>query len=415
MTTPNGNSTITIRPGGWSVVLLARRPLTLAVAILLLCIAGLWSPSISGYAQFGMLIAIAITLLALVIGALDRDARVYQLSDLHATVRSGFVRRDAGALRLADIRAVTTHRSLAERLLGLETIVLSTAGGTLVWRHVRSAEQLSVQLQSRIAAIRDSAPTMDAPAAATPNSPRATAHQQSTDMPTASKRIPVIGLAGGIGAGKSAVAAAFAKLGCLVIDSDARAKAALDRPDVRDQLVRWWGGKDGNAILTDHRIDRAKVAAIIFANPDDRRKLEELVHPIVRQERAAIIADAVQSGARAAIVDAPLLFEAGVDRECDVVVFVDAPRSVRLDRVAKTRGWSEAELHRRETAQLPLEEKRSRSHYVVSNDTTPDAVLPQIEHILSQILSASPSPSPAHPPARGTWGGTGVGDNSPPP
>lgn len=415
MTTPPGNSTLTIRPGGWSVVLLARRPLTLAVAILLLCIAGLWWPSISGPAQFGMLIAIAITLLALVIGALDRDARIYQLSDQHATVRSGFVRRDAGAVRLADIRAVTVHRSLAERLLGLETIILSTAGGILVWRHVRSADHWSEQLQTRIAAIRDAAPTMDAPAAATPKPSADSAHQQSTDMPTASKRIPVIGLAGGIGAGKSAVAAALAKLGCLVIDSDARAKAALDRPDVRDQLVRWWGGDEGTAVLTDGRIDRAKVAAIIFANPDDRRKLEELVHPIVRQERAAIIADAVQSGARAAVVDAPLLFEAGVDRECDVLIFVDAPRSVRLERVAKARGWSEDELDRRERAQLPLEDKRARCRYVVNNDAAPAAVQPQVERILNEVLTTVFSPSPAHLRAGGTRGEPVVGDNSPHP
>lgn len=72
----------------------------------------------------------------------------------------------------------------------------------------------------------------------------------------------------------------------------------------------------------------------------------------------------------AVIVDAPLLFEAGLDKECDAVVFVDTPRDSRLKRVQETRGWDEAELTRREKAQLPLEEKRKRADVVIANDGT---------------------------------------------
>ena len=195
----------------------------------------------------------------------------------------------------------------------------------------------------------------------------------------------MIGLAGGIGAGKSTVARTFADLGCHVIDSDARAKAALDRPEVRDQLVEWWG----SGILTpEGRIDRAKVAGVVFGDIQQRHRLESLVHPIVRQERARMIGEARESGAKAAIVDAPLLFEAGVDAECDSVIFVDTPREQRLARVSAGRGWDEAELTRREASQLPVEEKRRRCRFVVDNaDDAPD-IHGQARKILAEILGA---------------------------
>lgn len=400
MTTPPDDSAISVRPGGWSVVLLARRPLFLSSIALFACLVGFMWPGVSGYAQIGLLLCIAWALVALVIGALDRDARLYELTGLHATTRTGVVKKDSGTIRLADVRTVRVHRSLAERLLGLETIVLSTAGGTLVWRHARTVDRLAEKVQSRIARIRNPGDNTD------DFGPQQSIQVPETQVPESVQRIPVIGIAGGIGSGKSAVAAALGNLGCLVIDSDARAKAALDHPEVRDQLVRWWGGNDESGILTDGRVDRAKVASIVFSNPDERRKLENLVHPIVRQERAAIIADAKNSGARAAVVDAPLLFEAGVDRECDVVIFVDAPRAVRLQRVAQTRGWSEAELDRRENTQLALDIKQSRSQYVVDNAGAPDSIGPQVEEILRKVLESSVKNQRIQP---------AVGDNSTPP
>ncbi|MBY0263202.1 MAG: dephospho-CoA kinase, partial [Phycisphaerales bacterium] len=115
------------------------------------------------------------------------------------------------------------------------------------------------------------------------------------------------------------------------------------------------------------RIERAKVASIIFADASERVRLEALVHPIVRQERAAMIREAREARAAGVIVDAPLLFEAGVDAECDAVVFVDAPPAVRLARVQSSRGWTTEELERRERAQMSLDEKRARCRYVIDN------------------------------------------------
>ena len=177
------------------------------------------------------------------------------------------------------------------------------------------------------------------------------------------RAVPVIGLAGGIGAGKSAVARVMAELGCVVSDSDALARAALERDDVRAQLVSWWG--DG-VVGVDGTVDRGAVARIVFGDEAERLRLEALVHPLVRVSRGEAIERAEAAGARAFVIDAPLLFEAGLDAECDVVVFVDAPRAVRLARVRQHRGWDEAELARRESAQLGNDEKRRRADVVVA-------------------------------------------------
>ena len=147
----------------------------------------------------------------------------------------------------------------------------------------------------------------------------------------------VLGLAGGIGAGKSAVAAILRDLGCVVSDSDARAKALLDTPPVRDQIVAWWGPE---LLTPDARIDRVRLAAVVFADPDQRRRLEGLIHPLLKTERDAALARARAARAPAFVIDAPLLFEAGLHRECDAVIFVDAPRELCLRRVAQSRGWS---------------------------------------------------------------------------
>ena len=193
----------------------------------------------------------------------------------------------------------------------------------------------------------------------------------------------VIGMAGGIGAGKSEVARALAELGCVVADSDKAAREALDRPDVRETLVGWWGPE---ILADDGRVDRKRVAAIVFGDPSERQRLEALVHPIVRRGRDELRRMAVEAGAPAVVIDAPLLFEAGLDAECDAVLFVDAPRAVRVERVRETRGWDEGELERREKVQIPLDAKRHRSDYEVVNNADPEQLRLRVRRILDQIL-----------------------------
>ena len=200
--------------------------------------------------------------------------------------------------------------------------------------------------------------------------------------------MPVIGLAGGIGAGKSAVALALQRLGCVVSDSDARAKALLDRPDIRARLVQWWGPR-----VTDPmgRIDRRAVASIIFPDPAERARLEGLIHPILKLEREVEAERAKRDGAAAFVVDAPLLFEAGLHEACDAVIFVDAPLAHRLERVRASRGWDEHELARREVAQWPIERKRAACGYVVTNAGDLESLAAEVARALAAIRAASPT------------------------
>lgn len=196
---------------------------------------------------------------------------------------------------------------------------------------------------------------------------------------------PVIGIAGGIGSGKSFVADLFGELGCRVIKADEQVYRAYDREEVREQIRSWWGDR---AFADDGSIDRKAIAEIVFDDPAERKRLEGLIHPIVNEERRRIMsADASNPAILAFVWDIPLLFETGLNRECDCIVFVDAPRPVRLARVQATRGWSDQELSARENLQFPLDKKREISDYCLSNANGVDVVREQVREVLSRILA----------------------------
>lgn len=194
-----------------------------------------------------------------------------------------------------------------------------------------------------------------------------------------------IGIAGGIGSGKSTVARLFGELGCVVIDSDALSRAAINEPAVMEQLVDWWGP---SVVTGTGVVDRQAVGRIVFADSSERARLEGLIHPMIESARMALIEVATTAGVRAVLIDAPLLFEAGLAGEMDAIVFVDTPFEARLERVRGSRGWSEQELRDREKAQLPLEEKRRRSDYHIVNTGGVDDLRRQVTRILTQITEA---------------------------
>lgn len=301
---------------------------------------------------------------------LDRWLRLYLLTDRRAVAVFGVLRQRVIDTPLERVQTVGVIRPLRERVLGLGTPVITSAGQGLgagvAWRTIAGPEGALSRVRAAVAG--------------------AQVHQ-----PGARPRRPaLIGLVGGIGAGKTRVASLFAELGCAVSDSDAAARAALLRADVRDTLVGWHGAGilDGAGAVS-----RAELARIVFADPAQRARLEGLTHPIVHAERGRLIDQAARTGAPAVIVDAPLLFEAGVDRECDAVVFVDAPRALRLERV-RGRGWDERELDKREAAQLPLEEKRRRSHHVIENTGDDAATRAAVSAVLGRVLATQPASRP---------------------
>jgi dephospho-CoA kinase len=208
------------------------------------------------------------------------------------------------------------------------------------------------------------------------------------------QRKPIIGLAGGIGSGKSFVGQVFGALGCLVISSDEQAKQAYNDPVVQERIRQWWG----ESVFTQaNLVDRSAIARRIFENPGERDRLERLLHPWINAAREHLMKVQENDPQVLAFVwDTPLLFETGLNRQCDAVVFVDAPLELRLKRVTGSRRWAAEELGRREKLQWPLDKKKKISHYVIVNTADADAgstgVRDQVREILSQILTTKVSP-----------------------
>jgi dephospho-CoA kinase len=202
--------------------------------------------------------------------------------------------------------------------------------------------------------------------------------------PAMPRSTPIIGLLGGPGSGKSFVARLFAEEGCGIIDADRIAREALQRPEVKRQLVDWWGE---DVLDAEGNVDRAAVGKIAFGDADELRRLESVVHPKVHEKREQMRSEMREDPMiRAIVEDCPLLIESELDKGCDALVFVEAPRSVRLERVQRHRGWEEAELDRREQKQLPLDTKRERADYVVDNAQDEAEVHRSVRRVLSTIL-----------------------------
>lgn len=194
------------------------------------------------------------------------------------------------------------------------------------------------------------------------------------------RKLPVIGLIGGIASGKSLVAEQLTALGAAVVDGDRAGHEVLRLPDVKQALRARWGDDVFDA---DGEVIRANVARLVFADPPDGPRelafLEQLTHPLIGELLARQAAEhATDRRVRAVVLDAPLMVEAGWVEQCDKVLFVDAPRAVRLER-ARQRGWSEEDFDAREGAQETLTVKRQFADVVIDNSGSPEATGAQLE------------------------------------
>lgn len=193
---------------------------------------------------------------------------------------------------------------------------------------------------------------------------------------------PVIGLVGGIGAGKSTAARLLASRGGVVVDADALGHDALEQTNVRQSVLRQWGER-ANLLRPDGRIDRRILGRLVFENSADRRALEATVFPYIRERaEAALAAAQADPATRFVILDAAVMLEAGWDGVCDTVVYVDAPRPQRLARVAARSGWTDNELTAREAAQWPAERKMAAADAVVVNDADLERLARQLDELL---------------------------------
>jgi dephospho-CoA kinase len=191
----------------------------------------------------------------------------------------------------------------------------------------------------------------------------------------------IIGIIGGVASGKSAVSQQFAALGAGVLDADRAGHEALRLPRVETAARQRWGeavfGPDG-------KIDRTRLAQIVFAPGEkaeqERKYLEQVTHPIIADLLRRQAETFAAEGRQVAVLDAALLIEAGWNKLCEKIVFIDAPKAVRLAR-ALQRGWSEADFAARERAQESVDQKRTTADAVIDNSGSPEEMKEEVKRI----------------------------------
>ncbi|TMM33383.1 MAG: dephospho-CoA kinase [Actinobacteria bacterium] len=195
----------------------------------------------------------------------------------------------------------------------------------------------------------------------------------------------LVGLTGGIGAGKSVVAARLAELGAVVIDSDRLAREVVaPGTDGLAEVVAAFGT---GVLGPDGALDRPALARVVFADPAARARLESIIHPRVRA-RAAELAAAAPPGS-VVVNDVPLLVESGIAGTFDLVVVVLASEATRLHRLVDGRGMSEQEARGRIAAQATDEQRRAVADIVIENDGTVDELIASVDRVWHERLATS--------------------------
>jgi dephospho-CoA kinase len=189
----------------------------------------------------------------------------------------------------------------------------------------------------------------------------------------------ILGLTGSIGMGKSTTARYFAEAGVPVHDADAAVHALYENEAVAPIEAAFPG------VTQDGRVDRTRLSTEVVGNAEAIKRLEAIVHPLVRQSEKRFLADAAARGARVVLLDIPLLFETGGEARVDAVVVVSAPAEVQRTRVLSRPGMTEDKLAGLLARQVPDAEKRARAHFVVDSSQSFDSARAQIHGILRAV------------------------------
>ncbi len=197
----------------------------------------------------------------------------------------------------------------------------------------------------------------------------------------------LVGLTGNIASGKSTVARILAERGALIIDADVLARRAVEPgTHALRAIVERWGER---MLLDDGTLDRAALRDIVFGHPEELEALNGIVHPEVARLREQELAAARARGAQLVVSDIPLLFERQLTDLFDFIVLVDAPRSLRLERLVNDRGLSHDEAMKMIAAQMPAELKRARADFVIENDSDIQALVRQVDELWAALEQAS--------------------------
>jgi dephospho-CoA kinase len=193
----------------------------------------------------------------------------------------------------------------------------------------------------------------------------------------------VLGLTGSIGMGKSATAAIFRAAGIPVHDSDATVHG-LYRGAAVPLIEAAFPGT-----VTDGVVDRTELAAQVLDNLPAIKKLEAIVHPLVKASRQAFVADARARGEKLVVVDIPLLYETGAEAETDAVLLVTAPEPVQKARLVARPGMTEEKLAAILAKQIPDAEKRRRADFIIDTSQGHDDAERQVKALLDHLLNTS--------------------------
>ncbi len=200
----------------------------------------------------------------------------------------------------------------------------------------------------------------------------------------------VVGVLGGVGSGKSTVAALLAEqLPGVHLDADQIVAELLESVKIGEKISAALGPGllDPNGIIC-----RKSLGKNIFRDPEARSKLESLLHPAVRRDlwKGLLLAEASESGW--AVLDVPLLLENGLNVICDHLVFTDTEKKTRSSRAMARHGWSLEEWQRRESAQLSIEQKKSSSHAILHNVSGVEHLRKQVQELLPTLRALPPRP-----------------------
>jgi len=205
----------------------------------------------------------------------------------------------------------------------------------------------------------------------------------------------LVGLTGGIGSGKTEVSRRLAALGAVVVDADVIAREVVEpgTPGL-DQIVAAFGPEVLASDGADARLDRDRLAALVFADPQARARLNAIVHPLVRARTAELVAAAAAADPHAVVVnDVPLLVEAGLARAAgagghyDAIVVVAADPATQRRRLVEQRGMTPADADARIAAQAPLADKLAVADYVVHNDGDLAALDEQVRQVWAHLAA----------------------------
>lgn len=195
---------------------------------------------------------------------------------------------------------------------------------------------------------------------------------------------PIIGILGGVGSGKSAVANEFAKLGCGVVDADKMAHALLNEDDVREEVAGIFGRE---ICKSSGKIDRKKLAAIVFADPEKLGILNKILHQRVLERSEELIRRYnAQDNIKAIVLDMPLLVEVGWDKRCDRLIFIECDSRLRADRAEKAGVFDENQQRIRENFQISLDKKVTLADNSINNNSGFSELARQVVTIFSSIL-----------------------------